>query len=190
MRINISFAAGFVSALILAAGSEYPAQIAAAAEPVASRTDGHFFVRRATAETLEPSPNSISRIMLTADQTNGRFSVIDEIFKPGMKSPPHTHSYHSETFIVLEGKMQWTVGGETQVIGPGDLVYIPPDTAHQTEVIGEQAVHALMLYEPGGYEFGLRRRTSTPREKMQDPEFRRQMMDLSDVKPLSPRRED
>ena len=135
----------------------------------------------------EPSSNAITRVMLTADQTNGRYSVIDEIFKPGMRSSPHKHSYHSETFVVLEGRMQWTVGGETDVIGPGDLVYIPPDTAHQTEVLGDQAVRALMIYEPGGYELGLRRRVNTPREKMRDPEFRRQMMELSDVVPLSQR---
>ncbi len=71
-----------------------------------------------------------TRIMLTADQTDGRYSNVDEVFKAGMQSIPHTYTYHSETFLVLKGRMEWTVGGETQTIGPGDLVYIPPDTAH------------------------------------------------------------
>ena len=124
----------------------------------------HLFVKRADAETLEPSATSVSRVMLTADQTNGRYSVIDETFLPGMKSPPHSHAYHSETFIVLSGKLRWTVAGETDVIGPGDLVYIPPDTSHWAEVVGEEPVHAIMLYEPGGFEIGLRLRAAARRE--------------------------
>ena len=124
----------------------------------------HLFVKRDAAEKLEPSATSVSRVMLTANQTNGRYSVIDEIFGPGMKSRSHKHAYHSETFIVVAGKMKWTVGGETAVIGPGDLVYIPPDTSHATEVVGDEPVHAIMLYEPGGYEIGLRQRAAARRE--------------------------
>ena len=124
----------------------------------------HLFVKRDAAEKLEPSATSVSRVMLTADQTNGRYSVIDEIFGPGMKTRSHKHAYHSETFIVVAGEMKWTVGGETAIIGPGDLVYIPPDTSHATEVVGDEPVHAIMLYEPGGYEIGLRQRAAARRE--------------------------
>ncbi len=125
-----------------------------------STTATHLFVKRDTAERHEPSATSVSRIMLTADQTNGRFSIIDEEFSPGMRSSPHKHAYHAETFLVLAGRMKWTVGGETDIIGPGDLVYIPPDTSHATEVLGDEPVHAIMLYEPGGFEIGLRQRAA------------------------------
>ena len=65
---------------------------------------------------------------------------------------------------MLTGRLQWTVAGETDVIGPGDLVYIPPDTSHWAEVVGDEPVHAIMLYEPGGYEIGLRLRAAARRE--------------------------
>ena len=67
--------------------------------------------------------------------------------------------------MVIAGKMKWIVGGETDTIGPGDLVYIPPDTSHTAEVVGDEPVHAIMLYEPGGYEIGLRQRAAARRER-------------------------
>ena len=152
------------------------AGVAAAAVPALAQGQGqdqvetspaatHLFVTREDAETLEPSATSVSRVMLTADQTNGRYSIIDETFQPGMKSPSHRHGWHAETFIVLAGRMRWTVGGETQEIGPGDLVYIPPDTPHWVEVVGDEPVHAIMVYEPGGFEIGLRMRAATRVER-------------------------
>ncbi len=130
----------------------------------ASTTATHLFVKRDKAETLEPSATSVSKVMLTANQTNGRYSIIDENFGPGMKTPSHKHAYHSETFIIITGRMKWTVGGETDTVGPGDLVYIPPDTSHMAEVLGDETVHAIMIYEPGGYEIGLRERARARRE--------------------------
>lgn len=155
---------GLAGALLAAgiAAPAIPAQARDKAETSAAAT--HLFVKRDNAETLEPSATSVSSVMLTADQTNGRYGIIDEAFQPGMQSPSHRHAYHSETFIVLAGKLRWTVGGETNVIGPGDLVYIPPDTSHWAEVVGEEPVHAIMLYEPGGFEIGLRLRAAARRE--------------------------
>ena len=155
---------GLVGAVLAAGIAALTASAQAQGQAETSAAATHLFVKRANAETLEPSATSVSRVMLTADQTNGRYSVIDETFQPGMKSPPHRHGYHSETFIVLAGKLRWTVAGETEVIGPGDLVYIPPDTSHWAEVVGDEPVHAIMLYEPGGFEIGLRLRAAARRE--------------------------
>lgn len=165
MRSGNSFRQGFGGLALVAAitlSVWMPAR--AQSQTEGSTTATHLFVKRDKAEKLEPSATSVSRVMLTANQTNGRYSIIDEIFNPGMKTPSHKHAYHSETFIVIAGKMKWTVGGETETIGPGDLVYIPPDTSHATEVVGDEPVRAIMLYEPGGYEIGLRMRAAARSE--------------------------
>lgn len=160
------FHAAFVGALLFAGiAADVLTPVLAQSRAGKSAAATHLFVKRDKAEKLEPSDTSVSRVMLTADQTNGRYSIIDETFGPGLKTPPHKHAYHSETFMVITGKMKWTVGGETDVIGPGDLVYIPPDTSHATEVIGDEPVRAIMLYEPGGYEIGLRQRAAARRER-------------------------
>ena len=105
------FSAGVGGALLLAGNPPPMSRAPARAESDADKgaAAAHLFVKRDKAEKLEPSSTSVSRIMLTADQTNGRYSIIDEMFKPGMKTPPHKHAYHSETFMVIAGKMKWIV---------------------------------------------------------------------------------
>ena len=154
-------------------------------EPSQVKATRHQFVLRSEVTAHEPA-NTVTRIMLTADQTDGRYSIVDEIFKPGMRSFfPHKHAKHSETFIILRGKMEWVVGGEKQTVGPGDMVYIPPHTPHSTRVVGDEQVHAIMIYEPGGYEHNLQRRLATTPEQRRDPATRQRMMQLSDVIPVT-----
>jgi oxalate decarboxylase/phosphoglucose isomerase-like protein (cupin superfamily) len=64
---------------------------------------------------------------------------------------------------------------------PGDLVYIPPNAKHATKVIGDEDVHALMIYEPAGYERNYMRRRALTEEQRQDPEVMRKMMYEADV---------
>jgi len=89
----------------------------------------------------------------------------------------------SEVFLVIDGQMRWAVGGRTETIWPGDLVFIPPDTVRQAEVIGDRPAHVIVIYEPAGYERNMRRRVQTPGEKMKDPEFRGQMMQQAGAVP-------
>lgn len=43
----------------------------------------------------------------------------------------HEHSHpNDEVWNVLEGKLEVTVGGQTEVVGPGCAVVVPPDIDH------------------------------------------------------------
>jgi len=79
--------------------------------------------------------------------------------------------------------MEWIVDGETQLLGPGDLVYIPPNTLHAVKVLGEEDVHALMIFEPGGYEHGYWARAEMTEEQRRDPEAMRALLQIMDVVP-------
>jgi quercetin dioxygenase-like cupin family protein len=128
--------------------------------------------------------SSRTKFLLTAAQSGGRFSIVDETFYPGMDSRPgHTHTYHSEVFYVMTGEMEWTVGGEVQLLGPGDLVYIPPGTLHATRVMGDEPVHALMIFEPGGYEHGYFARSALTDEDRQNPDKMKDLRTIMDVVP-------
>ncbi|MDE2718973.1 MAG: cupin domain-containing protein [Chloroflexota bacterium] len=121
------FSTGFGGLLLVAGIMAHALMLVLAkGQTETTSTAAHLFVKRDKAEKLEPSAISVSRVMLTANQTSARYGIMDEIFNPGMKTLSHKHANHSETFIVLTGKMRWTVAGETDEIGPGDLVYIPP----------------------------------------------------------------
>jgi len=127
-----------------------------------------------------------SEVKLSAADTDGRFSLLDETWRPGMAVPPHFHRRHAETFFVISGQVEWTVGGETRVMGPGDLVYIPPDTVHTVKVVGNVPQRSLMLYEPGGYEYHSRREAGYTREQQNTPEVRSRLRLLNDFNPVTP----
>ena len=141
----------------------------------------HVFYKSDAAEIFQ-SGSMISEFMLTTEQTEGRYSIIKATFEPEFSIyPGHTHLSHSEVFFVISGIMEWTVDGDMQQIGPGDLVYIPPNSHHAGRVVGDDDVHALMLYEPAGYEKNYFRREALSEEERQDPEVRRELMELADV---------
>jgi quercetin dioxygenase-like cupin family protein len=47
----------------------------------------------------------------------------------GASLPSHSHP-HEQVAQVLEGRFELTVGGETRVLGPGEVAVIPPDVPH------------------------------------------------------------
>jgi mannose-6-phosphate isomerase-like protein (cupin superfamily) len=53
---------------------------------------------------------------------------------------PHQHPTH-EFYFVMTGRGVMTVGDEDRAVGPGDLVYIPPDTVHSLRPTGGGAIH-------------------------------------------------
>src|SRR5712692_9051411 len=50
----------------------------------------------------------------------------------------HSHDLGGETFLVMEGQIEFTVADETVVCQPGQLIYVPPRTTHAVRAIGEE----------------------------------------------------
>ena len=48
---------------------------------------------------------------------------------PGGHTPDHIHPFEHENFIV-EGKGRVQIDGEWFEVGPGDVVFVPPDSQH------------------------------------------------------------
>jgi len=64
-------------------------------------------------------------------------TVVYYEFKAGALLPmvPHKHD-HVQFTMPVEGMIEQTVGTETKVVGPGDLVYITPGAVHGGRLIG------------------------------------------------------
>ncbi|MBI3683589.1 MAG: cupin domain-containing protein [Acidobacteria bacterium] len=56
------------------------------------------------------------------------------ILKKGAIVPEH-HHVNEQISTILEGRMRFFVGGEQQVLGPGESVVIPPNVPHWVEVL-------------------------------------------------------
>lgn len=53
--------------------------------------------------------------------------------------PEHKHVHEQWTFII-SGKLEFTVEGETVIMGSGDLLHIPPNAAHSGKALEECVV--------------------------------------------------
>jgi quercetin dioxygenase-like cupin family protein len=60
--------------------------------------------------------------------------------------PPHSHPHEQFGFIV-EGEVEFTIGGETRHLKPGDYYTIPGGVQHSVKV-GPRAAIALDIFSP------------------------------------------
>jgi len=90
-------------------------------------------------------------ILLTGNDTNGRFCLIDMLVPPGGGPPPHRHDFE-ETFIIIEGKLDATFRGNKIVVRAGDTVNIPSNAPHQFHNSSDKSVRMLCLCSPAGLE--------------------------------------
>ena len=89
--------------------------------------------------------------LITGDDTNGRFCLIDMYIPPDGGPPPHRHDFE-ETFIVLDGELELTFRGKKMVGRAGTTVNIPSNAPHQFHNSSSQPVRALLLCSPAGQE--------------------------------------
>jgi len=50
----------------------------------------------------------------------------------------HSHDLGGETFLVMEGQIEFTVADEHVVCQPGQTIFVPPRTTHAVRAVGEQ----------------------------------------------------
>lgn len=60
---------------------------------------------------------------------NDQLMTVKVIFKKGAIGELHTHT-HSQTSYCADGKFEFTVGEEIQILVPGDGVYVAPGILH------------------------------------------------------------
>ena len=61
------------------------------------------------------------------------------VFNPGALIPSHRHPEDVVT-LILEGRMEMTVGCETRTIGPGEVFLVPSNSDHSGRALGDRVV--------------------------------------------------
>jgi quercetin dioxygenase-like cupin family protein len=86
--------------------------------------------------------------------------VIELHFGPDFEGvDPHTHADHTDSFYVLEGEAEFTVGDRVMRAGPGSYVAAPAGVVHGFRVAGDADLHMLNLHSPNtGFAERLRER--------------------------------
>lgn len=60
----------------------------------------------------------------------------------------HTQKYHDELLVIIEGDVNFKVGGEVKKVTKGDLVFIPQNTLHGPILEEGQRFVALSVFAP------------------------------------------
>lgn len=87
----------------------------------------------------------------TADQTEGRYTVMELLAPKGFASPLHIHRNEDEFFVVLSGEVRVQHGEAVVEAVVGSVVYGPRDVAHAFHVDSAEA-RLLLLFGPAGVE--------------------------------------
>jgi quercetin dioxygenase-like cupin family protein len=90
-------------------------------------------------------------ILLSGNDTNGRYCLIDMHIPPGGGPPPHRHDFE-ESFTLLEGEIEATFRGEKSVVRAGETLGIPANAPHSFKNVSDKPARLLCICAPAGQE--------------------------------------
>lgn len=99
--------------------------------------------RRKVALTVYDYREDVRNVLVTP-QIRSRFMRLE----PGDESGAHSHDLGHEVFLVLEGLAEFTIDGETGLVGPGQMCVALVDQLHSLRVIGDEPMTMYLSVTP------------------------------------------
>jgi quercetin dioxygenase-like cupin family protein len=90
-------------------------------------------------------------IVLTGNDTEGHFCLIDMFVPVGGGPPPHRHDFE-ETFVVIEGEIHARFRGKEQVVRTGETIHVPSNAPHQFQNRSDRPARMLCICSPAGQD--------------------------------------
>ena len=91
-------------------------------------------------------------IRLHGRDTGGALSVVESHDVPGGGPPWHIHHREDETFQILEGEYEWTVGEKKFIAQKGATIFAPRGVPHTYRCLGQTPGRLLCVITPSGFE--------------------------------------
>ena len=105
------------------------------------------------AENLDRAGGRVMRLLVDADATGQRLSVLSCEAPAGEAGPPlHIHPGTDELFLVQGGTLLLHADGATHRLGAGAAAFVPRGTAHTFASGPGEPVRFLAGHTPGGVE--------------------------------------
>lgn len=67
---------------------------------------------------------------------------------PGQSQKAHTHADLDKVYFVLEGTGRFSLGGATELLGPGEALVAPAGTEHGLDNVGPDSLLVLVVVAP------------------------------------------
>jgi quercetin dioxygenase-like cupin family protein len=90
-------------------------------------------------------------ILVSGEETGGRYCLIDMLVPPGGGPPPHRHDFE-EMFTILDGEIALTFRGEVLRASAGSTVNIPANAPHWFKNTSDKPARLLCMCTPAGQE--------------------------------------
>ncbi len=90
-------------------------------------------------------------VLVSGEQTGGRFAIIEARERQGAEPPRHVHSREDEFIYVLEGRLSIEQDGERFDRPSGTWLFLPRGSEHSFSVESQQA-RILVMLTPAGLE--------------------------------------
>lgn len=89
---------------------------------------------------------------ITPHETSGDFDLMVAETPPNVPGPPpHLHNTYKETFLIIEGEMEFLVDGEIKIVKAGESVDIPPNTIHTFGNKSNSVCKWVNIHSPKGF---------------------------------------
>jgi quercetin dioxygenase-like cupin family protein len=113
---------------------------------------GGLFHRPAGSGQAFWGPGDHYTFLVTGADSGGAYFAMQALVPPGGGPPRHIHTREDETFYLLQGNVEFVLGEQTVVAGPGDFVNVPRGIVHRFQNAGNDTARIILTFTPAGIE--------------------------------------
>lgn len=111
-----------------------------------------MFVRQKSHKMQEQNTKWVLGHKITPHNTSGDFDLmVAETPSKVQGPPPHFHNSLKESFLIIEGEMEFFVNGEIKVLKAGESIDIPPKTLHTFSNKSDKPCKWVNIHSPKGF---------------------------------------
>jgi quercetin dioxygenase-like cupin family protein len=103
--------------------------------------------------SVENPTGGVITFKATSDQSGGGLTAIESVSAPGEGPPLHVHTEQDEFIYTLDGTFRVRLGDDLIEALPGSFVFIPRNTPHTWQNIGDGRARFLATVFPASVEF-------------------------------------
>ena len=108
------------------------------------------FFRPTEARAILLGPGDIYTLLATSAETDGDYIALEALVPPDGGPPLHIHHDQIETFYILEGEMEMTLGDHVYEAKAGDFVHVSKGTPHRFLNLSRTTTKMVFTFVPAG----------------------------------------
>jgi mannose-6-phosphate isomerase-like protein (cupin superfamily) len=108
-----------------------------------------MLVRRLEDAAVEEWHRLRAHVLMDAGELGSRNLSVTWVTVPGgAKQTLHSSGEAEQAYVVVRGRGTMSVAGDTQEVGEGDLILVPPATEHSIDNDGETELACVSIQSP------------------------------------------